>query len=1020
MKVCYFCNRIHIKTKIMKAILHRFVQKTFLAALLATGGTAQLMAAPGDVVFSETFDSKEAFDVWKTVDVNGGRTWEFLNGKAAYMLDYQTHLPGDDWLISPEFELSSDNVYTLEYTMNILTRPESLRVLLGTSEETSSFTTVLDDYTNATSGASGKKTVKICVKGNGKYRLAFYAYSEADGHRVEVDDITVTETSAKGVPAHVEAFTLTRGEKGAMSAALSFTTPTATAGGDALNGNIGIDVYRNDAAVKQFEDVAPGTAINWTDDAPAQGSNTYRVVTRNADGTGEAASATDFVGCDAPVAVSGLTARLNKQRGATLTWNAPTSSANGGYVDFAALKYIVKRDGTQLGEPVSETTFIDANPVESGQKAVSYTVTPVAGGLEGEAAKSGEVVTGTPLPLPYAESFKNQTMTTPWSVDADVHDFGWTLMPDDEEGEYEEISSQDGDNGILRAESKTAGYGEQSRYVSPLLDLSTLKSAVLKFWFYYARSAWYDPDYDGAIDDNLQVQISTDAGEWKDVEGAKFMLNESSNGWTKCEVHLPQQAAGSFTRIGLLATAESEVTAYRNMYIDNISIDEPDYDVDLAASSLSVDKKRTGIGEPITLTATVFNRGKQATDNYDVQLKLNGETYATLPGKSISPAERIDYTYTFTPALADALGDDQQWSASVVCSNDEYADNNESETVTTSVRTNDVPAVEGLLATRGTAGNALSWTAAGDVEPVAYGDPVSVTDDFDSYTPFAISGFGDWTLYDGDKATTLVSPRIPLSYEHQGEPMAFQVFNNVDAGTWTDNNKDNAFEAHSGNQYLICPCADYPAENDDWLISPRLDGRAQTISFWAHSATYDLEWISLWASSTDNHHDSFVKVSDGDHLSMQENWNKVTFDVPEDTRYFAIRCVRRSVMLFVDDVTYNRYDGATDGATLLGYNIYRDGQKINAGLVTSNAYTDGTAGKESHTYTVTAVYDKGKSVFSNEAVVDAATAVNGVSAADAAGAGAVYNVAGQRMNKTVRGLNIVKTTDGNVRKIMKR
>lgn len=91
------------------------------------------MAAPGDVVFSETFDSQEAFDAWKTVDVNGGRTWEYLRGTAAYMLDYQTNLPGDDWLISPEFELSSDNVYTLEYTMNILTRPESLRVLLGTS-----------------------------------------------------------------------------------------------------------------------------------------------------------------------------------------------------------------------------------------------------------------------------------------------------------------------------------------------------------------------------------------------------------------------------------------------------------------------------------------------------------------------------------------------------------------------------------------------------------------------------------------------------------------------------------------------------------------------------------------------------------------------------------------------------------------------------------------------------------------------------------------------------------------------
>lgn len=71
----------------MKRFLQQFPLKTCLAALLAAAGTAQLQAAPGDVVFSETFDEESSLDAWTIKDLNGGRTWEYLRGKAAYMLD---------------------------------------------------------------------------------------------------------------------------------------------------------------------------------------------------------------------------------------------------------------------------------------------------------------------------------------------------------------------------------------------------------------------------------------------------------------------------------------------------------------------------------------------------------------------------------------------------------------------------------------------------------------------------------------------------------------------------------------------------------------------------------------------------------------------------------------------------------------------------------------------------------------------------------------------------------------------
>lgn len=93
----------------------RFTIKRHLFAALLAVAAIGARADSGDVVFGETFDTEEDFARWTLVDNNGGRTWEYLNGAAAYMLDYQTGLPGDDWCISPEFHLSAGRVYELKF-----------------------------------------------------------------------------------------------------------------------------------------------------------------------------------------------------------------------------------------------------------------------------------------------------------------------------------------------------------------------------------------------------------------------------------------------------------------------------------------------------------------------------------------------------------------------------------------------------------------------------------------------------------------------------------------------------------------------------------------------------------------------------------------------------------------------------------------------------------------------------------------------------------------------------------------
>ena len=980
------------------------------------------LADSGDVVFQETFDTEEDFQKWTIVDVNGGRTWEFLNGKAAYMLDYQTGLPGDDWYISPEFQLEADKVYELKFYLGVLSKTENLRVLLGTSTDIASFTKVLGDFQGVVKSDSGDKTLKLYANETGKYRIAFYAYSEPNQHRVEIDNVFITEKTLKTVPGAATSLAVTPAEQGELKADLAFNAPALTADDQTLADLTAVDIYRNnsESPVHTFANPTVGAALTWTDEAPVNGYNIYKVVARNAAGEGEAVEIKAFVGKDLPVAVGNVVAKLNSDMSITVAWDAPTTSVNGGYVDFNALSYNVYRNSESSGyvaEGIADRTYTDNVPVASGQVSVSYDVYPVYEGVEGEKATSGSVSTGKPLDLPYSESFAWGKMNN-WTVDGEVNDFEWDATDglfDDWTGEYI-VEAQDHDSGLLQASSQYADYGEQSRVVSPMLNLASVKAPVLTFWFHYGRSQWYDPEWDGEVNDNIQVQIAFDGGDWQDVENAQFFLNDKTDQWVECEVSLPKQAC-NFANIAFLATAESEQGARRDLMIDHITVGEAKYGKDLSLQTLAVDKKRAAVGESVSYTAAVYNRGAEPATDYSVRFVRDGELVEEVPGEEVAVAKTVAVTLTTTATLDDAQDEEHVWTAEIVFASDEFPDNNASEKLVTSVRKPDVPTVENLTGDAGETFIRLSWDAASSVEPTPHGDPITVTDDFEEYTPFIIDNIGDWTVYDGDKATTLSTPRIPNDYDHRGEPMAYQVFNIYDAGVWTEETQDHAFAPHSGSQYLACPSVNWPEENDDWLITPRLDGRSQTVRFWSKAATFDSEWINVYVSSTDNHHDSFTKLNNDEQIYVNDSWREYEFDVPEGTKYFAVRCVRRSVFLFIDDFTYNKWDESADARTLLGYNVYRDGQLVGYVSAPQTTFEDTTVSEgETHTYAVTAVYAEGESDYS-DAVTVVASAISSVGAQSPAVKEA-YTLDGRRAASLQRGVNIVRTTDGKTRKVL--
>ena len=154
---------------------------------------------------------------------------------------------------------------------------------------------------------------------------------------------------------------------------------------------------------------------------------------------------------------------------------------------------------------------------------------------------------------------------------------------------------------------------------------------------------------------------------------------------------------------------------------------------------------------------------------------------------------------------------------------------------------------------------------------------------------------------------------------------------------------------------------------DDWLISPLLSGKAQTITFWAKSynAKY-LESFKVMVSSSDKNISSFTQLDAKTDISG--TWTKYSFTLPAGTKYFAIRCVSFDrMMMLIDDVTYQPASG--ESLILAGYNIYRDGVKVNSTPVTTTGYLDNDVKKGLHVYRITAVYNAGESRPTNEVSV---------------------------------------------------
>lgn len=246
-------------------------------------------------------------------------------------------------------------------------------------------------------------------------------------------------------------------------------------------------------------------------------------------------------------------------------------------------------------------------------------------------------------------------------------------------------------------------------------------------------------------------------------------------------------------------------------------------------------------------------------------------------------------------------------------------------------------------------------------------EPVNgLFDDFEAHPDFVINspGAANWQYIDADNQETYTW--TSADFPNQGQRMAFIVFNPSKTSPATTDWPD--IKPFSGHKMLIDFTVD--GGNNDYLISPELNFDEDfQVSFRARSYTesYGKERFRVGYSTTGTRPSDFRFVQEGDYEEAPAAWTLYSYSIPKEARYVCINCVSYEAFMFMlDDLFVGtnqvrpKAKPLADGKVkLAGFNVLRDGVKVNKSLLTETNFTDEVSDYGTYTYTVEAIMTDG-------------------------------------------------------------
>lgn len=960
----------------------------------------------------------DIFPLFKIIDANNdGKTW--TSGYYGVVSNFSANNGNDDWLVTPALSLKNQYVYTvaLRIRNGSDSRLNTFEVKYGKADSVEAITNQLIDTTTPSSTWTIYKK-EIVPNENGNYYIGIHDNTEASNmFQIYVDSVYVVRSFNVEAPDSVTNLKVVPGNEGALSATVTFNVPELLIDEDVFETVDSIQIKRNGELIATLLNKGAGTAVSYIDnEIPTNGIYKYEITPFIGNMNGRKTESSAFVGKDVPAEPQNIRLIDNGSNVLAKWERFPVVGSNGGYVNPEEVNVsLFERNITTSGVTVGNklvtsangdtTAIIQVNPETNGssnQQALYYLLAR-ADNNEGSSnyIYTYPVIVGPTIQLPYKESFINGNIDNGFAWTEGNNQFsnnsnaaGWLM--------YSDIS-QDDDNGSLVWSPYVQGRvshvittGDETSFNLPKVSVNGATNPKL---YFYVNSIKND-------EAKLKVLIAKPDGS-EDSVAVYDLSTTTEEGWSQKVVDLANYKSEKWIMVKLRGIATGS-----NVYVgvDNINIfDQPEHNLAVKSITAPTDIRAGKSGK---VDVVVENYGSNTEQNAKVVLFVDNQPTDTVTIASEMGTLDVD-TVSFN-LTAPVSKKKMQIKAQVFVDQDANSNDDVSETKEIAIIASLYTKVADLSAIKSEDGVELAWT-----KPIPQAS-LAVTEDFEDYNAFDTE-LGDWRLIDNDKGLAgMLFEGYP--YPGQGTAFAFDAFNPTKITSEFDVLQYNpGLAAHSGSQFAGAPYARNRAGRamaaNNWIISPELTGNKQTIKFYAlniaisNTEIYDETFDVLYSLDGND----FTKIETdtakgATPVTEGANWTEFNVELPDSAKYFAIHHTTRvghNYLFGIDDISFER---ATPGVndSIIGYNIYLDGEKIASVKGDELAYTDEAVDEGAHVYNVTVVYqskdgDVNESGFSN----DASITVTGIEAVEANAEGTydVYTIDGKVVRLGAKSLN---------------
>lgn len=939
--------------------------KNYVAEVTATcNGLTSAAGSSNDIMFGQPFNVPASFepgldqaDLFTIIDNNNdGKVWTFTPATSSapncFKISYNTRLDMDDYLILPPVKITETarlHRFSFDAWAGSSSFPEKVEVWIGRENTAEAMTTKIIDTTVLDTRDVKNLSAYFQFPETGKWYVAVKGVSDKDqlslsagNFRIEVSDVAVNG------PAAVENLTATAATEGALKATVKFNLPTKDNNGVALTGNVTATVG-TEVDCKTVSGAA-GSAQS-VEVTTIQGDNEITVQSMQGDVMGFPVSTTVYTGVDAPGAVNNFTMTPTEDNyGVSIKFDAPETGANGGYINKDGLQYALYQYvqvGEFFGFPImawQKVTDIDGTSFEGtllseGTALASYTLGIAASNVAGDGEVYGSsVLLGKPHDMPVIEDISKGTITYQPLMVNDQGGMEYNYLTAEALEEINPAYATDGAAIIAQGGDDQFGY-----WTLPTVSTKGANKAALDISYYVGACK------------NVTVYAEAYGTGRVELFSEADLFGYGQEGFQTLPIQLPAQFQDkNWVNITIRCDFSDEKSDFVWNGYKMINMVQKD----MAAVDVKAPKK-VATGTDYDVTVNVANYGLSAANAYNVELYANGEKVAEKAGAEL--ASYAEAQVVFAQTMSPIATEDINYTAKIVQAGDANTANNETAVVAVSPKQSALPGATELTAANSENSVALTWNEP-DLTAVT---PDPITDDFESGDAFAAE-YGDWVFVDLDEEAVGGFQGTDIPGITIGETTgSFWIWDQSQLG-------NQSFAAHSGTKYLFSLFSYQDNQVDNWAISPQLYGGEQTVSFWARSYSADYpEKIEVYYSTGSTDPKDFVLIEDSKVDVLPAEWNEYSVDLPEGATRFAIRSYAAgSFMLMVDDVTYTPAAAFSGEISLKGYDVYRDGVKLNDAPVENTEYADANVveGTE-YKYVVVALFDEGTGRVSNTAKI---------------------------------------------------